>query len=158
MPRAELGIQGLKAGAATGLEKSEKRGVQAARNGPSEDRKCWQRVALGIHGLRSWGRNWSRKVRETRSSRGPRGRVAPGEQSPGATRPLGLPRWQGNSLALGSPLRSGESAWPKSLPPHAPSTQIHNKLAVVSPEYPLRNPVTCLVHAIETVGVKCDSR
>src|SRR5208337_2219498 len=32
---------GLKAGAATGLEKSEKRGVQAARNGPSEDRKCW---------------------------------------------------------------------------------------------------------------------
>src|SRR5271157_1816176 len=35
MPRAELGIHGLKAGAATGLEKSEKRGVQAARNGPS---------------------------------------------------------------------------------------------------------------------------
>src|SRR5208337_4252503 len=56
------------AGAATGLEKSEKRGVQAARNGPSEGTKCWQRVELGIHGLRSWGRNWSRKVRETRSS------------------------------------------------------------------------------------------
>ena len=35
MPRAELGIHGLKARAATGLEKSEKRGVQAARNGPS---------------------------------------------------------------------------------------------------------------------------
>ena len=34
-----------KAGAATGLEKSEKRGVQAARNGPSEDRKCWQRMS-----------------------------------------------------------------------------------------------------------------
>jgi len=34
----ELGIHGLKAGAATGLEKSEKRGVQVARNGPSEDR------------------------------------------------------------------------------------------------------------------------
>ena len=47
-----------KGGAATGLEKSEKRGVQAARNGPSEDRKCWQHVELGIHGLRSWGRNW----------------------------------------------------------------------------------------------------
>jgi len=28
-------IHGLKAGAVTGLEKSEKRGVQAARNGPS---------------------------------------------------------------------------------------------------------------------------
>jgi hypothetical protein len=47
------------AGAATGLEKSEKHGVQAARNGPSEDSKYWQRVELGIHGLRSWGRNWS---------------------------------------------------------------------------------------------------
>ncbi len=35
MPRAELSIHGLKAGAATGLEKSENRGVQAARNGPS---------------------------------------------------------------------------------------------------------------------------
>ena len=41
----------LKAGAATGLEKSEKRGVQAARNGPSEDGKWWQRIELGIHGL-----------------------------------------------------------------------------------------------------------
>src|SRR5271166_3233796 len=38
------------------------------RNAPSEDRKCWQRVELGIHGWRSWGRNWSRKVRETRNS------------------------------------------------------------------------------------------
>jgi len=35
MPRAELSIHGLKAGAATGLEKSENRGVQSARNGPS---------------------------------------------------------------------------------------------------------------------------
>src|SRR5271157_1289 len=26
------------------------------------------RAELGIHGLRRWGRNWSRKVRETRSS------------------------------------------------------------------------------------------
>jgi len=43
-----------KAGTATGLEKSEKRGVQAARNGPSADRKCWQRVELGIHGLNRW--------------------------------------------------------------------------------------------------------
>src|SRR5208337_2013846 len=54
---------------ASAHEKSEKRGVQAARNAPSEDRKCWQLVELGIHGLRSWGRNWSRKVRETRSLR-----------------------------------------------------------------------------------------
>ena len=36
----------------------EKRGVQASRNGPSEDSKCWQRIELGIHGLRSWSRNW----------------------------------------------------------------------------------------------------
>jgi hypothetical protein len=41
----------LKAGAATCLEKSEKRGVQAARNGPSEDKKWWQRIELGIQGL-----------------------------------------------------------------------------------------------------------
>ena len=40
-----------KVGQITGLEKSEKRGVQAARNGPSEDNKCWQRIELGIHGL-----------------------------------------------------------------------------------------------------------
>ena len=46
----------------------EKRGVQAAGNGPSEDRKCWQGVELCIHGLRSWGCNLSRKVRATRSS------------------------------------------------------------------------------------------
>jgi len=51
MSRAEMGIHGLKAGAATCLEKSEKHGVQAARNGPSADRKCWQRVELGTHGL-----------------------------------------------------------------------------------------------------------
>src|SRR5208282_488207 len=50
------------------LRNVEKRGVQAARNGPSEDGKCWQRIDLGIHSLKSWGRNLSRKVRETRSS------------------------------------------------------------------------------------------
>jgi hypothetical protein len=54
LPRAELGINGLKARAATGLEKSEKRGVQAARNGPSADGKCLQRVERGIHGLNRW--------------------------------------------------------------------------------------------------------
>src|SRR5271157_5448252 len=32
----------------------EKRGGQAARNCPSADRKCWQRVRLGIHGLNRW--------------------------------------------------------------------------------------------------------
>ena len=31
------------------VEKSEKRGVQAARNALSEDRKCWQ-AALSWHG------------------------------------------------------------------------------------------------------------
>ena len=46
-----LGIHGLKAGAGKSLEKSEKRAVQPARNALSEDRKCWQRVELGIHGL-----------------------------------------------------------------------------------------------------------
>jgi hypothetical protein len=34
--------------------RSEKPGVQAAGNGPSEDGKCWQRVELGIHGLNRW--------------------------------------------------------------------------------------------------------
>ena len=35
------------------LRNVEKRGVQAARNGPSEDSKYWQRIELGIHGLKS---------------------------------------------------------------------------------------------------------
>ncbi len=35
----------------SGLEKSEERGVQAARNGPSEDKKWWQRIELGIQVL-----------------------------------------------------------------------------------------------------------
>src|SRR5271166_2114393 len=52
------------------LRNVEKRGVHTAGNAPSEDRKCWQRLELGIHGPRSWGRNWSRKVRETRNSGG----------------------------------------------------------------------------------------
>ena len=46
--RKPLGLSG------TGFLKSEKRGVQAARNAPSEDGKCWQRVKLGIHGLNEW--------------------------------------------------------------------------------------------------------
>ncbi len=40
--------------ARTSMYKSEKRGVQAARNRPSEDRKCRQRVELGIYGLNRW--------------------------------------------------------------------------------------------------------
>ena len=36
------------------LRNVEKRGVHAARNAPSEDRKCWQRIELGIHGLNRW--------------------------------------------------------------------------------------------------------
>ena len=54
--RAELGIHGLNRWPVKCLEmlrNVEKCGVQAARNGPSEDRKCWQRVELGIHGLRA---------------------------------------------------------------------------------------------------------
>ncbi|SRR5208337_1642668 len=47
--------------------------ASAARNAPSEDGKCWQRVELGLHGLRSSGRNWSRKVRQTRNSGGLQG-------------------------------------------------------------------------------------
>src|SRR5208283_1088625 len=50
---------GLRVGAATCLEKSEKRGVQAARNGPSEVRKghplCGTNVSLNkIHFHRYW--------------------------------------------------------------------------------------------------------
>ena len=50
------------------LRNVEKRGVHAAGNAPSEDRKCWQGVELCIHGLRSWGCNLSRIVRATPSS------------------------------------------------------------------------------------------
>ena len=53
--RADLpAIHGLKAGAGKSLEKSEKRAVQAARNGPSEDRQYWQRVEPDIHSLNRW--------------------------------------------------------------------------------------------------------
>ncbi len=54
LPRAELGIHGVNRWTVKCLEKSEKRGVQAARTGPSEDSKCWQRTELGIHGLNRW--------------------------------------------------------------------------------------------------------
>ena len=40
--------------ARTSMYQSEKRGVQAARNPPSEDRKCRQRVELGIYELNRW--------------------------------------------------------------------------------------------------------
>ena len=46
---------------------AEKRG-RKVRKVRERDRKCWQRIELGIHGLKSWGRKKSRKVRETRSS------------------------------------------------------------------------------------------
>jgi len=42
-----------------------------------------QHIELGIHGLRSWGRNWSRKVRETRSSSGVQGHEGGRGVSPG---------------------------------------------------------------------------
>src|SRR5271157_1784014 len=57
MPRAELGIHGLNRWAVNCLEMSRKRGVQAARNAPSEDGKCWQRFELGIHNLNRWTAN-----------------------------------------------------------------------------------------------------
>ena len=40
------------------LRNVEIRGVHAARNAPSEDAKCWQRIELGIHSLKSRGRGW----------------------------------------------------------------------------------------------------
>ena len=58
------------------LRNVEKRGVHAARNDPSADGKYWQRLELGIHGLKSWDRNWQRKVRETRNSGGLQGHEA----------------------------------------------------------------------------------
>ena len=44
------------------LRNVEKTRSSNRQNAPSEDRKCWQRIELGIHGLKSWGRNWSRKA------------------------------------------------------------------------------------------------
>ena len=46
--------------------KSKKRGVQAARNGPSADRKCWQRVELGTQ----WTEQMSRKMLRNVEKRG----------------------------------------------------------------------------------------
>ncbi len=36
------------------LRNVEIRGFHAAGNGPSSDRKCWQRLELGIHYLNRW--------------------------------------------------------------------------------------------------------
>ena len=62
-------------------------------------------IQLGIHGLKSWGRNWSRKVRETRSSSG----------------------LQGHEGGRGHPISGIREAWlapnvplATVLPPHAP--------------------------------------
>ena len=59
------GLQVTRSRSGTGRRAVAEDGV---RRPPPEDRKCWQRGELGIHGLKSWGRNWYRKVRETRSS------------------------------------------------------------------------------------------
>src|SRR5271157_4030126 len=86
------------------------RNVWETRSSSSQKRsergqKCWQRLELGIHGLRSWGRRLSRKVRETRSSGG----------------------LQGHEGGTGLPLSSVREAWLASnvplatvLPLHAP--------------------------------------
>ncbi len=52
-------------------------GVQTARNCPSADRKCWQRVRLGIHGMNRWTvkcREMSRK-HGVRTDKTPRART-----------------------------------------------------------------------------------
>jgi hypothetical protein len=61
----------------TGLEKSEKRGVQAARNRPSADRKCWQRVRQGIHVMNRWTVNCLEMSRKhgVRTDKTPRART-----------------------------------------------------------------------------------
>jgi len=51
MSRAELGVHGLNRWTVKCLDLSRKRGVQAAGNAPSEDRKYWQGVELGVPGL-----------------------------------------------------------------------------------------------------------
>ena len=53
MPR-RAGYPGPEQMARKMLRNVEKRGVHAARNGPSEHRKCWQRFELGIHNLNRW--------------------------------------------------------------------------------------------------------
>src|SRR5208337_1171091 len=54
MPRAEPGVHGLNRCPVKSPEKSEKRGVHAARNAPSEDSKCWRSVELSIQSLNRW--------------------------------------------------------------------------------------------------------
>src|SRR5271157_4711669 len=79
--------------------------ASAARNAPSEDGKCWQRVELGLHGLRSWGRNWSGKVRETWNSGRLQGHEGGSGHPPSRTRET----WLAPKVHLATVL-----------PPHAP--------------------------------------
>ncbi len=79
-----------------------------SRNAPSEDRKWWGRIELGIHGLRSWVRKMSRKVRETGSSGGLQGHEG-GRGPPTYGRP-------GSVVGSQRPLRHCSPA-PRPLPP-----------------------------------------
>src|SRR5271157_5515398 len=54
-----------KAGGRKKSGKVRETGSSRSPNAPSEDRKCWQRLELGIQDLKSWGRISSRKVRAT---------------------------------------------------------------------------------------------
>jgi hypothetical protein len=92
-------------------------------------RHAWpSRVELGIHDLRSWGRNWSRKVRETWNSGGLQGHEGgSGHLLSGAREAWLAPNVPfATVLPLHVPCRrpeigfvfrldSGEGAWPKPL-------------------------------------------
>ncbi len=73
------------------LRNVEIRGVHAARNGPSEHRKCWQRVELGTQ----WTEQMSRKMLRNVEKRGIQ--AARNGPSPPPT-PAGA-RWPSRSLA-----------------------------------------------------------
>src|SRR5208337_3176633 len=123
------------------LRNVEIRGVHAAGNGPSSDRKCWQRLELGIHGLNRWTVKCLENAEFEQTKRPERGQMCwqclqrnrsrrpplPGARWP--SRRLPEAEWATHSLA------PGKRGWP-------PTSNHHVALATCHPPYPTPSSAT----------------
>src|SRR5271166_4898590 len=134
------------------LRNVEIRGVHAAGNGPSSDRKCWQRLELGIHGLNRWTVKCLENAEFEQTKRPERGQTCwqcletnrsrrpplPGARWP--SRRLTEAEWATHSLA------PGKRGWP-------PTSNHHVALATCQPPYP--TPSSATRNWVRLVCVRC---
>ncbi len=156
LPRAEMGIHGLKQMDRKMLRNVEIRGVHAAGNGPSSDRKCWQRLELGIHGLNRWTvkcLEMSRKRGVHTAGNAPSEDRRAGNALKGleARRPpLPGARWPSRRLTEAEwathPLAPGKRGWP-------PTSNHHVALATCHPPYP--TPTSATRNWVRLACVRC---